>query len=278
MPSLHQCKTVNAAFDLSYISVAIFVGGTSGIGQATSTAEACAQITGGNAHIVIIGRNEDAAHATISRFPEATSPQAVHESVHCDVSSLRRIHAVTTKLKKRLTKVHYLILSAGILDFYGRIESEEGLDRKMVLNYCSRWKFIRDLLPLLQAAKDFGEEVVVESVYSCGCGAAVSLDDLGLRKTYTAKRAIEELATYTDLMMEVSSPRRSRLPHSPPHEQFLSRRHSRNSDTLLPNSFTRYLLQCHTSRPHCTSNRPTLLRRHPHRNIGRKGVRGTLVL
>ena len=55
MPSLAAARAANAAFSPSYFPVAIFVGGTSGIGEAT--ARAFARYTKGNAHIILVGRN-----------------------------------------------------------------------------------------------------------------------------------------------------------------------------------------------------------------------------
>jgi NAD(P)-dependent dehydrogenase (short-subunit alcohol dehydrogenase family) len=57
MPCLSDVRAANAAIlgALKNVPVAVFVGGTSGIGQAT--AEAFARHTKGNAHIIICGRN-----------------------------------------------------------------------------------------------------------------------------------------------------------------------------------------------------------------------------
>lgn len=48
--------------------VALFFGGTSGIGEAMATQ--LARQTGGRAHIVLMGRNEEAAQKIISGFPK----------------------------------------------------------------------------------------------------------------------------------------------------------------------------------------------------------------
>lgn len=59
--SLAAVRAANAAAlsSLKSVPVALFVGGTSGIGQAT--AEAFARHTQGNAHIIICGRNREGA-------------------------------------------------------------------------------------------------------------------------------------------------------------------------------------------------------------------------
>lgn len=73
----------------------------------------------------------------------------------------------------------------------------------MALNFYARFKFASELLPLLQAAKDAGEEARVVSVYSAGRGEPIDLDDLGLRKDYGLLRAKNQTTTYNSLAVEV---------------------------------------------------------------------------
>ncbi|KAJ6467045.1 hypothetical protein DFH09DRAFT_929905, partial [Mycena vulgaris] len=70
------------AFAPSYIPVAIFVGGKSGIGQ--GMAEAFARHTKGNAHIVLVGRNRAAA-----AFPAAKRPAHIPPARRTPLSSPR---------------------------------------------------------------------------------------------------------------------------------------------------------------------------------------------
>ncbi|KAI0366139.1 NAD(P)-binding protein [Pilatotrama ljubarskyi] len=200
MPSLAIARAANAAFSPAYFPVAIFVGGTSGIGRAT--AEAFARTTKGNAHIVIVGRNKAAADQLIASFPKPTAPEAKHEFVSCDVSLMRNIQATTSELRARLPKLNFLVLSPGLFNFKGRDETEEGIDRRLGLHYYARWKFIYDLLPLLQKARDAGEDAKVMSVLAPGNGRPVDMDDLGLKKSYSFPKAGMTSPTYTDLMME----------------------------------------------------------------------------
>ncbi|KAI0358500.1 NAD(P)-binding protein [Trametes cingulata] len=202
MPSLAIARAANAAkfSKLSYFPVAVFVGGTSGIGQAT--AEAFARHTSGNAHIIIVGRNKAAADAIIASFPKPTSPEAKHEFLACDVSLMKNIQATTSGLLARLPKVNFLVLSPGLYNLRGRDETEEGIDRRLGLHYYARWKFIYDLLPLLRKAKDAGEDAKVLSVLGAGHGGQIDLNDLGMKKSYGLTRAGLTSPTYTDLMME----------------------------------------------------------------------------
>ncbi|CAK5284522.1 unnamed protein product [Mycena citricolor] len=195
--------------------VALFLGGTSGIGQAMARRLAdytANSLGGGSAHIIILGRNRAAAERTTSSFPrEPEGRYTSHEFIECDATLMRDVRRVTGVLLARrppaaqntTEKINYLVLSPGFFSIVaGRDETAEGIDRKLALLYYARWKFIYDLLPLLQNAANDGEEASVYSVLGAGTGSEVDVDDLGLKKHYSAIKAATVSASYTDLAME----------------------------------------------------------------------------
>ena len=203
MPSLAAIRAANAAFSPSYIPVALFVGGTAGIGQ--GIVEAFARHLKGKAHIIIVGRNRAAAQSIISRLPKPTSGSNVtHEFVQCDATLMKNVDVVTKELLTRVPKINFLVMTAGYITTKGRDETEEGIDKKLAVHYYSRWKFINDLLPALKKAKEMGEDAKVLSVMAAGKGTKIDLDDLGLKKSYTLARAGTQAPTYNDLMVEVN--------------------------------------------------------------------------
>lgn len=206
MPSLAAARATNAAYEFSYRPIAVFVGGTSGVGQAT--AETLAKITHGNAHIFIIGRNRTAAEATLSLFPKPASgiSDSMHEFIECDVTMMKNVERTTQLLLARIPRLNFLVLSTGILSFEGRTETEEGIDRRLALNYYSRWKFVHDLLPLLQKAKDEGQMASVMTVLGPQGAGKIDLEDLGLKKHFSMLNFGTASATYNNLMLEVSLP------------------------------------------------------------------------
>ena len=186
--------------------VAIFVGGTSGVGQ--GLAEDFARHRMGRAHIVVVGRNEQAANEILTRTRSLLDPpdQEVnwtHEFVQCDLTLMRNVHAASKEILTRYPKINYLLMTPGFFSTAGREETDEGLDKKLAVHYYGRWKFIDELLPALRKAKDEGEDVRVMSVFSAGFGSQVDLNDIGLEKTYTIWNAGRAAATYNDLMIEV---------------------------------------------------------------------------
>ncbi|KAJ7615421.1 NAD(P)-binding protein [Roridomyces roridus] len=201
MPSLSTVSAFNARFTPSYgIPVAIFVGGTSGIGQ--GMAEAFARHTKGNAQIVLVGRNRAAAEAILARFPKPTVGGVKHEFVECDVSLMKNVRLTASELLTRFPKINFLALSAGVLTLNGRNETEEGIDRKLAVHYYGRWRFIRDLMPALEAAHQAGEDAKVVSVLAAKHGGKIDLDDLGLKKHFSVFNAAMAGPTYNDCMVK----------------------------------------------------------------------------
>lgn len=201
MPSLSLVRKTNAAFQPKYTPVAVFVGGTSGIGR--GMVEVFGRYTQGKSDIAIIGRNRNAAESIFSQLPQPVDQTYKRDFIHCDVTRMKNVQAATADILARYPKINFLVLSTGVMTMKGRDETEEGLDTKLAVHYYSRWKFIKDLLPSLNKASADGEDAKVFSVLAPGKGGEINLDDLGLKKTFSVTNAALQAPTYNDLMLEV---------------------------------------------------------------------------
>ncbi|KAJ7924680.1 hypothetical protein B0H13DRAFT_2315197 [Mycena leptocephala] len=150
-----QCRLLTLVQVPSYTPVAIFVGGTSGIGQGMAVAFACP--TKGNAHIVLVGRNRATAESILATFPKP-GPGVTHEFIECDMTLMSNVNRVETELRARIQKINFLL----------------------AVHYYGRWHFIKDLLPAVEAAKEEGEDGKLMSVLAAGRNGKIDLDDLGL--------------------------------------------------------------------------------------------------
>ena len=203
-----HAQASNEQFKPAARPVALFFGGTSGIGQAM--AEQLANQTAGKAQIVILGRNQDAANKIIASFPHtpdgtSSEQESKYSFVKVDATSMAQVREVTSKLSKELDKINFIVLSAGFLNTNGRDETSEGIDRKLACNFYSRFRFVSDLVPLVVKAEERGERTGVMSVLAAGRGGAVDLNDLGLVKTFSLDRVRGHAITYTDAAFEVGS-------------------------------------------------------------------------
>ncbi|TFK39195.1 hypothetical protein BDQ12DRAFT_629747 [Crucibulum laeve] len=201
MPSVSAAHSSNAKFRPSYIPVAVFVGGTSGICQAT--AEAFARYTNGKAHIFIVGRNRPAAQKIIASFPKPQGPnsQFQHEFIGCDLRMMKNVRTLTKTLLERVSTINFLVFRQNVPTLGPKQESSEGIDIRLALQYYSRWVLINDLLPGLRKARELGQDAKVMSILAAGQYSKLDIDDLGLKKNFTPWKALMQTCAYNELMV-----------------------------------------------------------------------------
>ncbi|KAL4967694.1 uncharacterized protein BDV14DRAFT_21046 [Aspergillus stella-maris] len=125
--------------------VAVFVGGTSGISLSTALALARHSTS---PRIYLIGRSQSAADDAIQRI-KTLNPNAQPTFLKADISLLKGVDSICEEIKKREKYLNLLFMTPGYLTLSGRDETSEGMDRKLVLHYYARMRFVRNLQPLL---------------------------------------------------------------------------------------------------------------------------------
>ncbi|KAL1717961.1 hypothetical protein EV715DRAFT_202079 [Schizophyllum commune] len=198
MPSLATVREFNShVTPIAKPPVAVFVGGTSGIGR--GMARAFAHHMKGNARLIIIGRNQSAADALIASLPAPAN--TLSSFLPCEASLMRNIDAACAQLAKRdVDKINYLVLSVGEFVGFSHEETEEGVDKNYAALFFGRFRWIRNLAPMLDRAAEAGEEAKVMSVARAGKGGPVDWDDLDGKKSLRQQRL--SAPTYQDLMLQ----------------------------------------------------------------------------
>lgn len=204
MPELTVVRNFNTSWSPSYTPVAVFVGGTSGIGEAM--VKALAHYTSGRVHLIIVGRNRSAAEKTFASISNTTEGPSLREFIYCDATLMTNIEVLAKQISGVVSKINFLVLSLGYFQVWtGRNETEEGIDRLLSLRYYSRFKIIHELLPLLHKAQVTGEDAKVMAILGAALGMPVNFDDLGVKKSWWGGyRAGLASAPYNDIMVEVS--------------------------------------------------------------------------
>ncbi|KAL4893925.1 hypothetical protein BDV59DRAFT_176448 [Aspergillus ambiguus] len=197
MVTLQAVQAHNATLkSLASGLVAVFVGGTSGI--ALSTALALARHTPSlSPKIYLIGRNQSAADSAIGSI-KTINPSAQPTFLQADISLLKNVDSVCAEITTREKKINLLFMTPGYITLKGWDETAEGLDRKFVLHYYARIRFIINLLPLLNAAAQESSSVsklsrvvsVLDPMVSVRAGGSGTLDfsDLSLKHTFSLKK------------------------------------------------------------------------------------------
>ncbi|KAH8888046.1 NAD(P)-binding protein [Thozetella sp. PMI_491] len=185
MVSLSIVRATNAQISsLAHPTIAVFVGGTSGIGRAALLELARRKTV--SLKVYIVGRNAASHHNLLSQL-RSVNPGGEFIFLEAQVTLLSEIKRVTDEIKLRERSIDLLWLSVGALPFDGRKETTEGLSLHIVLAYWGRMLFTVLLLPLLKASP-FNPRVL--SVLRAGQESAdLDLNDLDVKKTAPSKWA-----------------------------------------------------------------------------------------
>ncbi len=179
MVSYKEIQASNALIsDATAPRVAVFVGGTSGIGMLTIRALVAA---GTSVRIYLVGRqsSEERMRTFIQELHTLNSKAEVIWT-QGEVALLADTKRVCETIQSKEPRVDLLFLSAGYAPLGPRKETTEGLEVAQSLEYYSRLLFLLQLLPLLRNS----EAPRVVSVLAGGLErtSGIDVDDLGLKK------------------------------------------------------------------------------------------------
>ncbi|KAL2851499.1 hypothetical protein BJY01DRAFT_209121 [Aspergillus pseudoustus] len=193
--SLQDVRNWNAALkEKRPKMVALFVGGTSGIGEhaAKRLASAIKLPT-----IYIIGRSQTARNAVIEDL-DRINANGSYMFKHCDISDLGSVDTLCKEIAAQEAAVDLLFLTAGALGF-GKQDTKAGIDLNHMLRYYSRMRFVHNLIPLLENSED----ARVVSVFGAGKEGPIEEDNLDLKKKFSFSASNSYPATMTSVLFEV---------------------------------------------------------------------------
>ncbi|QKX53122.1 uncharacterized protein TRUGW13939_00196 [Talaromyces rugulosus] len=209
MVKLDVVRSANSALVQSQPLVAVFFGGTGGIGSYTLRALATAEAQNGGKGVraYVVGRKAESAERILSECRDIC-PEGQFKFVQAgDLSLIQVVDQVCAEILELEEKegqdarIDYLMLSQGGSIFLPRKETKEGIDVTMSLMYYSRMRIIMRLLPLLLKS-NLPPRVV--SVYAAGMEAKLFPEDLSLRdlKHFSYSQARSHMVYMHTLFME----------------------------------------------------------------------------
>ncbi|KAF4555556.1 Hypothetical protein D9617_2g055170 [Elsinoe fawcettii] len=209
MVAYTEVQNANKALIASQPLVAVFVGGTSGIGEHAFAQLAATHGTGGKGlRAYIVGRNAQAAAKSIAEA-RRVCPEGLFQFVQAkDLSLLKDVDIAceevikleTEAAKKDMTvgkpRIDLLYMSQSLFGWPPRTDTEEGLGYQMSLLYYSRARCIWQLLPLLLAS-DLPAHVI--SIFAAGLEDTIDGNDLSLRDV--SNYGLIKVRSHTTFMM-----------------------------------------------------------------------------
>ena len=199
MVSIADVRAHNASLkSLPPNLVAVFVGGTSGIGL--FTAREFVRNTK-SPRVYLIGRNATEATKIIEELHSINTTSQV-SFIQKDISLLKSVDETCNEIKSKEKQVNMLVMTSGYLTLSGRDETVEGLDRKFSVHYYARMRFIQQLTPLLDTASEANGLSRVLSVLDPQAGlklGGLNYSDLSLKHNFSLKNVMVHATAMTSL-------------------------------------------------------------------------------
>lgn len=175
------------------------VTGTGGLGLEVALALARA-----GAAVVIAGRNPDKGKVAVAEV-RAAAPEADVDFEQVDLADLSSVAAFARRLSSRMGSLDLLINNAGVMRPPRRMETRDGFELQLGINYLSHFALTGQLLPLLRTGSS-ARVVTLSSV--AARGAAINFDDLNAKRSY-APMSVYGQSKLACLMFALELQRRS---------------------------------------------------------------------
>ena len=176
---------------------ALCVGGTSGIGKALAL-----QFARNHLNVIVVGRNELSGKQVIEGL-KALNPSGEHSFIPCDAFLMSNIRNACSVISDKIPMLNYCVFTQGMVSMQKRIETIEGIDKKMALHYYGRVQFIESLLPLIRKGAAIAKDSKVVSILSASEHQPyLNRSDLMLRNNYTISDVANATGFYNDLILD----------------------------------------------------------------------------
>ncbi|KAJ5776311.1 uncharacterized protein N7511_001322 [Penicillium nucicola] len=153
--------------------VAVFIGATNGIGEATLKEFAR---SAKRPRTYFVGRSQEAA-IRITAECRQINPDGEYTFIQADLSLIRNVDDVCREIQRREKRINLLFLSCGSIK--SGSDTSEGLNIMLATQYYARIRFAMNLLPQIQAASGLRRVI---SVLAGGHEGPIHEDDFQARK------------------------------------------------------------------------------------------------
>jgi len=193
MVAITEVRTSIEKLKLVQDHVSVFVGATSGIGEATLI-QLVTYIDAPKVYLV--GRSKAKLSKLRSELQNINSKAKI-EIVEAETSLLKKVDAACKEITQKESKIDLLYLTTGYLSFE-RVFTSEGLDQAASVKHYSRIRFVQNLLPLLKKAP--APRVV--SVLAGGQEGKLFTSDLDLKDNHSFTNDLGHFTTMHTLSLE----------------------------------------------------------------------------
>jgi NAD(P)-dependent dehydrogenase (short-subunit alcohol dehydrogenase family) len=174
--------------------IALVTGGTDGIGKAIAHVLASQGIG-----LVIVGSNAQKGETAASELRRSSGSDQI-EFLQADLSLMSNVSALAVNVRQRWPRLHYLVLSAGIMRAQHTLTAE-GIETNFAINYLSRFALTEGLLPNLVAGSVAGEASRILVISGAAQDGTVRYEDVNLAGRFSIVRAVSQFCEANDLFV-----------------------------------------------------------------------------
>jgi len=153
--------------------VCMVTGPTSGIGQ-----EVALELASLGAKLILVGRNPEKCEQLKQSI--LTAGGEAPEVIICDMGSMKQVAQAARQFLDLHLPLHILVNNAGLLN-QRRIETDEGLEQAMAVNYFSAFQLTLSLLDCMKKSAPARIINVTSSSYPVG---KINFEDLNFERSY----------------------------------------------------------------------------------------------
>ncbi len=159
--------------------ICLVTGATSGIGKVTAAA-----LAEEGATVIVVSRDEKRCADTVDEIRASSGNPAV-EYIRADLSDLSQVRELAEQVNGSYPRLDVLVNNAGAY-FLKRLESADGYEMTLALNYLSPFMLTNLLLPSLEASESARVINVASNAHKQG---VIDFDDLQSQNDYVGLQA-----------------------------------------------------------------------------------------
>jgi NAD(P)-dependent dehydrogenase (short-subunit alcohol dehydrogenase family) len=161
---------------------AVVTGGSDGVGLGLA-----GRLAAAGAEVVLPVRNPRKGEAALAAIRQRT-PGARVSLRSLDLSSLRSVAEVSSRLLDEGEPIHLLVNNAGVMTPPRRQTTADGFELQWGTNHLGHFALVQHLLPLLRA----GRARVTSQISIAANEGAINWDDLNWERSYSGRRAYSQ--------------------------------------------------------------------------------------
>jgi retinol dehydrogenase-14 len=172
--------------------IALVTGGTDGIGKAIARVLAQAGIG-----VVLVGSNAEKGAAAVRDLRQISGNDDI-DFLGADLSLIRNVDVLAAEVSQRWSRLHYLVLCAGIVRGQHTLTSE-GIETNFAINYLSRFALVDRLLANLAVRGRADQAARILVISGAAQAGKIQYDDVNLTRRFGVLRAVSQFCEANDV-------------------------------------------------------------------------------